>query len=573
MADKSTNFDMFNLAKSLGFKDDEIFTHSEFLHKSVDKPVVNDSKPGNNLNAQSEADQEVFEIIEPVYDLRRLKLMYDLSDSLRTAIEAYETNISGFGYEFVPELDIITNDGKKVYRDSKEPVPEQVLKEINDEYADITMFFESICLDRSWVEINTLETKLKEIYGNAFLEIERDADGDIINVDIVESHSIKLTPREPYPGYEFDQMVKNPNTLEYEVRPRYKRFRRFIQELNNGNKIYFKEFGDPRIINALDGKEFKGKKKDIPDNFREATEIKHYKIEDPGNLDGYGVPRWVSLIPVLLGVRGGDLLNWNLMKNKGIPDFILICEGASAEEIVSQIKDGIKNNKIKGEFGNMLVVAGDTQRTGGVGPGADYQKPSIRVEPLSQLLTKEGMFTGYQKAASERVAAIFRLPNIFIGKNNEINRSVAEVSKQMTEEQVFMPLRIKKDDDINRTILRDKKIRYWKHKSKSSKLENTEAKAKITDSFLSRGVITPKEGRIIAGELLDKDFEEINEDWVNKPLVFSLRNNQKPSETKTETVKSLKLDLSDDSEVANNLKTLIEKQYQVKVKEMMLVGE
>lgn len=539
-----------------------------------------DNISGNDINSIPKSNENAYnELIEPELDLKKLKDFYDISDALRTAIDVFVTNVVGFGYDFKPEWDIVEKNGIAVFVETNEPVPPQILKEMKEEKARITMFYLSLSLDNTWTQEQKNKLTLKEIYGNSYVEYERDLEGNLQGAVLIDSDTIRLTKHEDT-GILIENFIKNPDTLEFETQLRLKKFRRYVQLSSGGAiKTYFKEFGDPRIMNAYTGKYYKNSIGEyitdvnfIPENekFKAATEIYHFKVLDPGNLYGYGIPRWVSLIPQLLGVRSSDLLNAETFKNKGIPDFIVIVEGATADTIVNQIEDHVKQNKKMDKFGNLLVVSADSKKIGAAGPNMDYKNPAIRIEPLNILTQKEGMALDYQKEARERIAGIYRIPSFLLGKSSEVNRATAEILKQVFEEQVCRPARVEEDDIQNNKILTDFKAKYYRYYSKSSKIENLELKSTILLDGLQKGAFIPREIHKILNKDLDLGLEDLNEDFMNKPLTISLA--EKRSGILPEN-KNLVLPLEDQpkAEIYQKLKKVLENEGLTGIR-MYLVG-
>jgi PBSX family phage portal protein len=571
------------------YSDTELMTHAisqKRTSQKINKRQMLDNIPGNQLHSITTNDLTSNMVMEPEYPPHKFKQFYDISDTLRTCITAYETNINGFGYEFIPAVDITTYRGKKVRRQDKRPVPVRILSAIEKERARLTMFFKTICLDNTWTMCQKLKRRMLEIYGNAYLEIERDAEGNIIGANVLESEQMKLTKHEKKPVI-YKVKVLNPVTHQIETIERGRRFRKYVPDVSvssgyndysNSKPIYFKEFGDPRLMDACSGITYPADYpvEELPPGFVEATEIIHYKITDPGNIHGYGIPRWISLMPVMLGIRSSDLVNFELLKNKGIPDLIMMVEGAKAGSVRKRIEDQIKENKKFGKLGSMLIVEVEQSRSGHPGTDVQYKMPTIKVEALSELLTKEGMFMEFQKHGSERITSLFRLANLFIGKTNDLNRATAEVAKQITEEQVFMPERIDDDDITNNFVLTDMGIRYHTYRSKSKKLENPSLIASILNNGALRGGFLPQDVRRIGSELINRPLEDIDETFMEKPLNFSvveLQNQFKADPSSEPVAKNwMKLEQTEDSEVLNNIVELLTKHYKIDVGDLYLVN-
>ena len=546
-----------NIGSVLGlqpFTIDEVFNSDVIKNKKyngksyqVNKALKNDDIIGNNFNSSNKTDNSIGinNYLEPEYDLDRLASFIYFSDSLYACIKAYSINICGFGYEFLQEKEVITKKNVQYYKKNNQPVPKEIIKQMEEQYSKLSMFFESISLDIPWTQIEKLKTETKFKTGNAYLEIERDAYNQLQGVKLLESASIRITKRSPE-TISIYQKVKNPITLEYEKLLRGKRFRKFIQinSLQGNSYIYFKEFGDTRIMNSYDGEYIKDKTTNeyITDinlltsefliknglnnnNFNIATEILHTKIYNTEDLDGYGVPNWVSLIPTLLGVKFSDLSDFNTLEHKGLPEMLLIIEGGSAKEITKQIIDDVEQNKKLQKYKNLLIISADSKNSG-TNTAPSYKNPSIRLEPLNQLIAKEGLKgkVEYIDKISERVASVFRLPTFFIGKLNNVNRSVAEVAKDMANEQVFIPESMDEDNIINMFIMPELNCPLYKYHSKGSTLENPDIKLQATKDGTITGSILPAEARGLYSELLGIPLQDVDNDFMNIPYPLSIRN-------------------------------------------------
>lgn len=87
----------------------------------------------------------------------------------------------------------------------------------------------------------------RETFGISYCEVIRDMKGNVVQLEfIIDTPSIDMTyPLEPYIEAEF--FYKGERMM------RKKKFRKFRQNVA-GRTVYFKEFGDPRIMDKRTGK-------------------------------------------------------------------------------------------------------------------------------------------------------------------------------------------------------------------------------------------------------------------------------------------------------------------------------
>lgn len=531
---------------------------------------------GNDINSSNLSSGNQVEILDPPYDLDFLAEMKNLSESLQACIEAYSVNISGFGYEFLEEKPTYLKDGKRYYKEDHSEVDPQTVLEMNEELSRLKMFFESVSLDRTWTTLQSLKMNSKYSTGNAYYEVERGGANQLQGFIYVEPQNIRLTKRQPE-LIKIDQFVKNPQTLEYVINERGKYFRQFIQQDSSGKRIYFKEFGDPRIMNALTGKYYKDSKgkfinqKNIPksfftqrkkdgEDFVTATELMHFKIPAINDADGYGYIIHINLVPVLLGVSYSDLSDYHTLENKGIPEAMVIIEGAKAKNLVNEIEDILKNNKKLRNYQSLLFVGAEGVNSGtNVNPS--YKNPSIRIEPLNLILSKEGLKgkTEYIEKVNERVATAFRLPTFFFGKLDNVNRSVAEFAIDLVNKQVFRPKIVEEDADINKFIMTELRAKYYRYASTMGRMENPEIITQNLKDGIQLGSILPSEARPKYSDILGIPLDNISNDFMNTPYPEALGKNE------NKTAKLFKLSETKDSEVLTKIKKRIEDEFSIQL--------
>ncbi len=109
-----------------------------------------------------------------------------------------------------------------------------------------------------------------------------------------------------------------------------KKFRRFVQS-RNGNKTFFKEFGDPRFMNSQTGvftSEHNGE--------NEATEVLQLKIGPTP----YGKPRYLGHLVSLYGARKAEELNYYYFKQgRHVPAAIVVENGQLTDDSYTAVQN------------------------------------------------------------------------------------------------------------------------------------------------------------------------------------------------------------------------------------------
>ncbi|MCP4677423.1 MAG: phage portal protein, partial [Deltaproteobacteria bacterium] len=244
--------------------------------------------------------------IEPPYDPEFLCRIFEHSNSLRQTIDAYATNIDGFGHRLEPAIDFDDDDADErvaecIYleriagQDSGEAPQddepglsdeeiEQRKKELKRlsriEQARLASFFDSCCSDYSFVDLRRRTRQDLEITGNAYWEILRNGRGEVARLVYVPSYTVRLLPLDLV-AVEVEERVRI-SPVSFETTKARRRVRRFIQ-IQGAERVYFKQYGDPSIVSKKTGKVFKSiddlnlaDPTDAP-----ATEMIHFKIHSP----------------------------------------------------------------------------------------------------------------------------------------------------------------------------------------------------------------------------------------------------------------------------------------------------
>ena len=77
------------------------------------------------------------------------------------------------------------------------------------------------------------------------------------------------------------------------------------------------------------------------------------------------------------------------------------------------------------------------------------------------------------------------------------------------EMQVFQPEREEFDFVVNRKVLADMGIRFWRFRSNSPVTRDPAAMAEIVRGLVNANILTPEEGRQLASDVFNREFKKI----------------------------------------------------------------
>lgn len=304
--------------------------------------------------------------IEPPAPLAGLHKLAAESTILPQCIRAYKDNIAGFGI------------GVKYIEDIEET------PEAEAEYERMVEIIELLNTDQDTKEVFEDLIEARETYGIAYLEVIRNLDGEVQQIEFLhDTPSVRKTvPLEPY----IDTTYYNHGVpIE-----RKKKFRKYRQQLG-GKTVYFKEFGDPRVMDRRNGVYVESPEdiKELPVDY-EANEI----LEFPIGIQPYGEVRWTGQILGVDGSQRAERLNNNYFINgRHTPLMIMIQGGTLTEDSYEKLTKYMDD--IKGEAGQHAFIVLETESSDGKTDFDQTEKPKIEVKDLASILQKDELFQTY----------------------------------------------------------------------------------------------------------------------------------------------------------------------------------
>jgi capsid portal protein len=211
-------------------------------------------------------------------------------------------------------------------------------------------------------------------------------------------------------------------------------------------------------------------------------------------------------------------VNYLYFENKSVPPMALLVSGGRLSEAsVPRIERFIEENlKGKANFHKILILEAD-----GVGTG-DGGRAKIELRPLTDAQQQDALFQVYDERNIDKVGSAFRLPRLLRGESKDFNRATAESALRFAEDQVFQPERDEFDFLMNRKLLADMGIRFWRFRSQTPVTRDPERMTEMVERLVRVGVLTPEEGRLLAGDIFNREFRKIGDDWTKRPITLTL---------------------------------------------------
>ncbi len=428
-------------------------------------------------------------------DIRGLAVMVDESTILPQCIRAYKSNIAGFGIGIR-------------YRD--EYADEDETPEMKAEWDRATEVLDLLNTEQESKEVFEDIIEARETYGCAYLEVIRNLDGEVTQIEFIrDTPSIEKT-RQLGPHVEAPFFYKD-RTIS-----RRRKFRKYRQTIG-GKTVYFKEFGDPRIMDNRSGSYTKS----ALEREYQANEILEFAI----GTTAYGKVRWTGQLLTVDGARRAETLNNNYFINgRHTPLMIMVRGGTLSEKSFDALKQYME--EIKGESGQhafmVLEVENEENRTG----LNEDNIPDVEVKDLASILQQDELFQDYLDNGRRKVQSAFQLPDLYVGYTTDFNRATAQTAMEVTEKQVFQPERRSFAWAINNRLLNGYQFKYVEVFFREPDITNPDDLYKILNVCNAAGGLTPNKAKAIIGKAMGETAEDYDEEWGDTPIVIAQMLNQ-----------------------------------------------
>lgn len=482
-------------------------------------------------------------LLVPPYPLLELSTIGEYSTALSPTVAAMIANIDITGH-------------KLICRFSEGSVPDDISYFVRREQAVCDNFFSSCVVDGDCDCPNFITLRLKtrwdlEVTGNAYWEVIREPAKDssiarIFGLKQLPSYTLRLSQQgeqvickrkvickvatnDGSGGIEkviADPMNPDPNNMidipfRYKYVDKYsnRRFRKYCQ-IRNGKTVWFKQFGDPRIMSKKDGS-YLTKRGNIPILDR-ATEIIHFRIYS--SRTPYGLPRFSGNLMGVTGERAAEEVCYRGLNSNQIPAMaLLVSGGAVTDDSIHRIQEFIEAQVAgKLNYSTVLIIESESDTSEDL---RDTSKVKIDLKPLSQYQHTDGLFREYRDGQRANLRESFRIPHLYWGNVEEVGKAAAE-ARRLTDEQVFSPERKLFDERIDDTILpyvgEDDidGILHWRYVSNSPDITDTDALVKVLAAGERTGALNPRISRLILEDITNKNLGPVV--GIPKDQPFSL---------------------------------------------------
>lgn len=444
---------------------------------------------------QIENYEYTIEIIEPPYEAKDLLRIVEESDIIPQLIDTMAVNIAKFGYGIRYREDFDYNKAEKSIQD-----------EANKEWDKLNRIFKYVNLTQDFSkDLIYKMCKDRESLGYGALEILRNGKGEVAGIEYFRSCNLRMVKNENALCM-VKQWIKDENG-EYEQLDIPHKFKKFIQYVDN-KKVYFKEFGDPRVMSKKTGEY-----RDDLDGSEHATEIAYFPIHCA--YSEYGIPRWIGTLVNAQGNRLAELTNYNYFLNgRRIDKAIIVENGELTQSSIDTIegKKGIVDNPNK----MMVLEAMPTEET----TVMDEKKlgVKVRVENLTDTNNGDALFQTYSNNNRLKIRDSFRIPPIYTGASTDYNKATSDTARQLAEEQIFMPERAAIASTFNTIVSNEQGFKYCEIYFKGPNISDIEKLAKALEPFITAGTVTPNMLIDALSSVLGKDIEPLPDEIGNKPF-------------------------------------------------------
>lgn len=437
--------------------------------------------------------RDSFQILTPPYPPEQLIKLPQLNNTLGQCVEAMVTNCDGFGHTLQP----MTQEAKDLNEEAlaeKERIEELISQPFDDQ---------------TFLDIRKKSRADYETIGWKCLEIGRDATGAIIWFRHIPSHTVRKTRLDVKPIEVTVSLRRKSKLVSVKTT---KRFRRYVQRVG-AKRLYFKEYGDPRVIDPSTGKENKSLNVDSA-----ATEILWREIYTVG--ENYGTPRYINNIPSVLGSREAEMVNFHFFEDNAIPALaVLLAGGQLTEDTVSDIRKMFQK-KGKDTMHKVLVLEAKADNDN-AGMDGKAPIPSLSIQPLAKDRQSDGLFKDYLEQCHVNIRSSFRLPPILLGRSEEHSHATAAASMETVKSQVILPEQQEFDAMMNEKILVDENghpPKHWKFVSNPPTLADADTQVKAFEQAGKLGGITINDAIAMANTWLHTNNPLIKEEWGNWPI-------------------------------------------------------
>lgn len=325
-----------------------------------------------------------------------------------------------------------------------------------------------------------------------------------------------------------------------------RKFRRFARVATAKQPLeWFKELGDPRIMNRGNGEYYRhptrtrrnergqfepdfvyvwdGIHEDKKAAFNEATEIWWHRGEgydDANNL--YGLPFWFAAFWDIKGRQEAKWVNFDHLDRGAIPPGMLAISGGTLSgESQKALDNFLIDWRTPTAYARVPYLHVSPEASMVFGEDASSKSVKIEWIKLRDPQHEDYMFSKYLESTEEAIGAVFRLPPVLRGKTNTETYASAATAIEITESQVFQPLRSDMDEKVTVELIQNEfGIYRWHYKTAQSKIGDKETFYKAVGALNRASALSVNDTRELANQLLGTSLKPFRGRIYNEPVTF-----------------------------------------------------
>ena len=401
--------------------------------------------------------------------------LYEESDALGTCARAYVDNVEReYDYEFVG----LPDDKDK--------------NEVKAELRELQDFFSQTNEKQSWLQVRRASRLDWVVGANSFREILEDP----------ETGKPQLAYHVPSTWMRISELDVNATLTTVKMRrggkiveiPIYRRFRRFCRWMPSRSMQWFKEFGDPRVVNKVNGQYYQDpedKTYIYENDLRDEDKLARYRSfglrfenkassiwwsADRYGGHAYGIPMWIGAMAAIRGAYLAQWVNYDTLDHSGLPPWLLLIYGKLApgtRKYLDNIIKSWRNPRVFSEPGIVEIEPNllSFNSTGGSKAGAEFVS-------MRDMRNEEAMFPQYISQCWELIGAVFRLHPILYGitkGSGDSNYAALET----VQNQVWGPIQGADDERVNVELVQNAfGIFNWKVRTRPAPIGDQEQQYK-----------------------------------------------------------------------------------------------
>lgn len=416
--------------------------------------------------------------IRPPHSIESCLAALVASTRLQKIVRTFARNTVGLGWD-------IMRKPSSVLSNQAEETPE-----VAAEDERLSAFFDTCNPMMPFSEVMERIVIDRETTGDGYMEVTRDADGNIANLYHLPAVMTRL--RGDSPGF---IQIQRWHSAER-------------------RRVYFKMFGDSRPMNRWTGNY--AKEGEVISIYDQASEVIRFTIYSPSSFF-YGQPRWLSALAAIYVSQQAKEWNLNFVANNASWPIAIITENAELDAETQNMLADVVGAQGKGIQGAGRVLFLQAAKKHPAYRGTDTR---IKIEKLAMGQQDDGSFLKLMKSCDDEIRETYGMAELFLGSAADLNRASAAVSRQVTNEQEFVPQQKRDEYIINATIMRELGAKLTTFRFSRPRTTDNLQDSQILSRLKAERVMTGQEIRRAINRLVPESaLPHADDTWAAVPPV------------------------------------------------------